>query len=48
MVERFFRKVEHLLEGGQRISEAKNVLRKWIKTNVPLSEQYEDGKISGA
>ena len=36
--ERFFRKVEHLLAGVQRISEAKNVLRKWIKTNVPLSE----------
>ena len=46
--ERFFRKVEHLLAGVQRISEAKNVLRKWIKTNVPLSKQYEDGKISGA
>ena len=36
--ERFFRKVEHLLSGVQRISEAKNVLRKWIKSNVPLSE----------
>ena len=38
-VERFFRKVEHLLEGVQRISEAKNILRKWIKSNVPLSEE---------
>ena len=37
--ERFFKKVEHLLEGVQRISEAKNVLRKWIKTNIPLSAE---------
>ena len=37
--ERFFRKVEHLLEGVQRISEAKNILRKWIKSNIPLSEE---------
>ena len=35
---RFFRMVEHLLEGVQRISEAKNILRKWVKSNVPLSE----------
>ena len=37
--ERFFRKVEHLLEGVLRISEAKNILRKWVKTNVALSEE---------
>ena len=37
--ERFFKKVEHLLVGVQRISEAKNILRKWIKTNVPLIEE---------
>ena len=37
--ERFFKKVEHLLAGVQRISEAKNVLRKWIKSNIPLSEE---------
>ena len=35
---KFFRDVEHLLSGVLRISEAKNVLRKWIKSNVPLSE----------
>ena len=37
--ERFFRKVENLLAGVQRISEAKNILRKWIKSNVPLSKE---------
>ena len=36
---RFFRSVEHMLEGIMRISEAKNVLRKWIKSNIPLSEE---------
>ena len=36
---KFFREVEHLLLGVLRISEAKNVLRKWIKSNVPLSEE---------
>ena len=36
---RFFRSVEHVLEGIMRISEAKNVLRKWIKSNIPLSEE---------
>ena len=34
-----FRSAEHLLAGILRISEAKNVLRKWIKSNVPLSEE---------
>ena len=37
--ERYFRKVEHSLEGVLRISEAKNILKKWVKTNVPLSEE---------
>ena len=46
--ERFFRKVEYLLAGVQRISEAKNVLRKWIKKYVPLSEQYVEEKTLGA
>ena len=35
---RFYRMVEHLLEGVQRVSEAKNILRKWVKSNVPLNE----------
>ena len=35
---RFYRMVEHLLEGVQRVSEAKNILRKWVKSNVPLDE----------
>ena len=39
IAERFFRKVEHSLEGVLRISEAKNILKKWVKTNVPLSEE---------
>ena len=34
-----FREVEHLLLGVLRISEAKNVLRKWIKSNVSLSKE---------
>ena len=46
--ERFYRKVEYLLEGVQRISEAKNVLRKWIKKYVPLSEQCVEEKTLGA
>ena len=37
--ERFFRRVEHLLIGVQRISEAKSILRKWIKSNIQLSEE---------
>ena len=35
---KFYRMVEHLLEGVQRVSEAKNILRKWVKSNVPLNE----------
>ena len=35
---RFYKMVEHLLEGVQRVSEAKNILRKWVKSNVPLKE----------
>ena len=37
--ERLYRRVENLLNGVQRISEAKNILRKWIKSNIPLSEE---------
>ena len=37
--ERFFRRVENLLSGVQRISEAKTVLRNWIKSNIPLNEE---------
>ena len=37
--ERFYRRVENMLSGVQRISEAKTVLRKWIKSNVPLNEE---------
>ena len=36
---KFYRMVEHLLEGVQRVSEAKSILRKWVKSNVPLSEK---------
>ena len=39
IAERFFKKVEQSLEGVQKISEAKNILKKWVKTNVPLSEE---------
>ena len=37
--ERFFRRVEHLLIGVERISEAKSILRKWIKSKIQLSEE---------
>ena len=37
--ERFFRRVENKLSGVQRISEAKTVLRNWIKSNIPLNEE---------
>ena len=37
--ERFFRRVENKLSGVLRISEAKTILRNWIKSEVPL---YED------
>ena len=39
IAERYFRKVEHSLEGVLKILEAKNILKKWVKTNVPLSEE---------
>ena len=38
-VERFFRRVESKLSGVLRISEAKTMLRNWIKSNVPLNEE---------
>ena len=37
--ERFFRKVENQLSGVLRISEAKTIIRNWIKSNVPLNEE---------
>ena len=46
--QRFYRKVECLLDGVHRISEAKTVLRKWIKMYVPLSEQCVEEKTLGA
>ena len=46
--ERFYRKVEYLLEGVHRVSEAKTILRKWIKKYVPLSEQGVEEKTLGA
>ena len=46
--ERHYRKVEYLLDGVQKISEAKTVLRKWIKKYVPLSEQGVEDKTLGA
>ena len=45
---RHYKSVEHLLDGVLKISEAKKVLRKWIKENVPLSEQFVEDKILGA
>ena len=35
---RFYRLVENDLSGVLKISEAKNILRRWIKTNIPLFE----------
>ena len=37
--DRFYRLVESKLSGVSKISEAKSILRRWIKTNIPL---YED------
>ena len=37
--ERFFRKVKNQLSGVLRISEAKTIIRNWIKSNVPLNEE---------
>ena len=37
--ERFFRRVENQLSGVLRISEAKTILRNWIKVEVPLNEE---------
>ena len=39
MAERFFRRVENKLSGVLRISEAKTILRNWIKSEVPLNEE---------
>ena len=36
--DRFFRMVENQLSGATKISEAKCILRNWIKSNVPLCE----------
>ena len=38
--ERFFRRVENNLIGVTKISSAKNILRKWIKTNIPICEDW--------
>ena len=35
---RYYRLVESELSGVLKISEAKNILRKWIKTNIPIHE----------
>ena len=37
--ERFFRKVENQISGVLKISEAKTIIRNWIKSNVPLYEE---------
>ena len=37
--ERYFRRVENELNGVQKISEAKTVLRNWIKTTLPIHEE---------
>ena len=37
--ERFFRRIENKLSGVLRISEAKTILRNWIKSDVPLNEE---------
>ena len=37
--ERFFRRIENKLSGVLRISEAKTILRNWIKSEVPLYEE---------
>ena len=37
--ERFFRKVENQISGVLKISEAKTIIRNWIKTTVPLHEE---------
>ena len=37
--ERFFRRIENKLSGVLRISEAKTILRNWIKSEVPLNEE---------
>ena len=37
--ERFFQRVENKLSRVLRISEAKTMLRNWIKSNVPLNEE---------
>ena len=36
--ERLFRRVENYLIGVTKISSAKNILRKWVKTNIPICE----------
>ena len=37
--ERFFRRIEIKLCGVLRISEAKTILRNWIKSEIPLNEE---------
>ena len=37
--EGFFRRIGNLLSGVRRIPEEKTVLRKWIKSKVPLNEE---------
>ena len=39
MTERCFRRIENELNGVLRISEAKTILRKWIKSEIPLNEE---------
>ena len=38
--ERLFRRVKNYLIGVTKISSAKNILRKWVKTNIPISEDW--------
>ena len=37
--ERYFRRVENQLSGVLKISEAKTIIRTWIKTTLPLHEE---------
>ena len=40
-LERFFRCIENNLCGVTKISTAKNILRKWIKTSIPICEDWD-------
>ena len=36
--DKYFRLIEGELSGVEKISEAKCILKRWIKTNIPLCE----------